>query len=178
MWTTSGRGIDFLTHEYTHRIIEQLAGIGSQVNYRWFDEGLADYEGNKALAVANPALAKAKIEQEERYLAGQFESGGMLKLDQITTGAEWSDRMTQGQSRLIYAEAARITAYLIDSRGMESAKQVLELVGRHNSFRNAFQQVYGFAPVELGTALSGAFGRCKRDAQKAPDGAAFQLHAG
>jgi hypothetical protein len=149
MWTTIGRGIDFLTHEYSHRIIEQLAGIGSQVNYRWFDEGLADYEGNKALALASPGLAKAKIEQEERYLAGQFESGELLKLDQITTGPQWSDRMVQGQSRLIYAESARIMNWLVDNYGIGKAKEVLERIGKHASFRGAFQEVYGFNPAEL-----------------------------
>lgn len=62
----------YIAHEYTHRIIEQIAGLGSQTKYKWFDEWLADYEGLKVLAIKSPQTAEGV---EKQLVYGSTVSG-------------------------------------------------------------------------------------------------------
>jgi hypothetical protein len=135
--------IAFITHEYTHRIIEQIAGLNSQVNFKWFDEGLAEYEGQKALAKPFPASAESRKEARLRMLASSLASHTLIPLSKITTERQWTAQIDQ-RSQLEYPEAWAALHYLISQYGVAEVKRVLTLIGTGERFSEAFQGTYGF----------------------------------
>ena len=50
-WIPPNVGVWFIGDEYSHRIIEKVAGLNSQTTYKWFDEGLAEHAGLRTWAV-------------------------------------------------------------------------------------------------------------------------------
>ena len=144
-WIPPGQHQDiaFITHEYSHRIIEQLAGLNSQINFKWLDEGLAEYEGQEALAQLFPAAAHSKAEARQRLLAGSSASGTLIPFFEMTTERQWDEQIQHG-SQLAYPEAWAALDYLVGRYGMARVKGVLVLIGTGKRFPEAFREIYGF----------------------------------
>ncbi len=134
----------FIAHEYSHRIIEQIAGLNSQVNFKWFDEGLAEYEGLRALAKRSPSDAASQRGWRINLVGNNFGSGALIPLKDITSEKQWSTQMERS-AQLVYAQAWAAMDYLISQRGITQVKNVLTLVGKGQSFPDAFQNVYGLS---------------------------------
>jgi hypothetical protein len=136
--------IAFITHEYSHRIIEQIAGVNSQVKFKWFDEGLAEYEGQKALAKPFPASAESQKETRLRMLANASASHTLIPLSRIATEMQWAAQIERG-SQLAYIEAWGAVDYLISQHGVVEVIKVLTQIGTGKRFAEAFQETYGFS---------------------------------
>jgi hypothetical protein len=135
--------IAFVTHEYSHRIIEQIAGLNSQVNFKWFDEGLAECEGQRALQLWSPTEAAWRKAASRGSVVAALRSHSLARLGDITTEAQWSAQMEHG-GQSAYAEAWAAMDYLVGQHGIANVKAVLKQVGTGKSFRSAFQDTYGF----------------------------------
>jgi hypothetical protein len=142
------RDIAFITHEYSHRIIEQIAGLNSQINYKWFDEGLAQYEGQRALTKRSPNDAASQISRRTMLIVQAYTSGSLTPLKDITTEWQWEKQIKNG-GQLAYPEAWAAIDYLISQGGIALVKDVLTLVGKGQSFAAAFQKVYGLTVDEF-----------------------------
>ncbi len=136
--------IAFITHEYCHRIIEQIAGLNSQVNFKWFDEGLAEYEGQQALAKLFPASAESQRAARIGMVAGSYASHSLIPLKAITTESQWSAQIERG-SELAYTEAWAAVNYVMTEYSIAHVKRVLTLIGTGMSFPKAFQKTYGIS---------------------------------
>jgi len=133
----------FIAHEYTHRVIEQIAGVGSQFNFKWFDEGLAEYLGLQVLARVSARDAQNRRAEQRARVSTSYKQGALIALDNLTTEAQFA-RAIERDARLAYAQAGLALDYLITQRGIVSVKQTLGLIGQGRSFADAFRQAYGF----------------------------------
>ncbi len=88
--------VAFITHEYSHRIIEQIARLNSQINFKWFDEGLADYEGQRALAKQSPGDAASQSSSRIILVVNAYVSGALTPFKDITTEKQWDAQIERG----------------------------------------------------------------------------------
>ena len=149
-WIPGQRSEDivYITHEYSHRIIEQIAGISAQINFKWFDEGLAEYEGMRALAVQSPVTVAMQRDERINPVVSAFQNGALLRLKDITS--EEQRRQLSGSKRdLAYLESYVAMDYLVRQHGIAQVKNVLNLVGKGQSFSDAFQKVYAITVDEF-----------------------------
>jgi hypothetical protein len=142
-WIPPEMEVWFIGHEYSHRIIEKIAGLNSQTNYKWFDEGLAEHEGLRTWAVRSPLEAETARQNYWNYVKTGFQAGQWIPLQALTTESQWMAQMETPNKDRIYVEAAVVVDYLITQKGMSQAKAVLIKVGSGTSFADAFQQVFG-----------------------------------
>ena len=143
MWVPPDTWAEFIGHEYTHRIIEQIAGLNSQVNYKWFDEGLAMEEGLRTLAVISPGEAASQRVYYRNATKEAYWSGTYIPLSNLTTDAQWVYWMQGPYVQYIYSQAAAIMEYLANQSGMGAAKLVLLQIGQGNPFPIAFETACG-----------------------------------
>ena len=136
--------VSFIAHEYSHRIIEQIAGIGSQFNYKWFDEGLAEHLGLEALAKQSPADAQVRKQQWIAQVVRAHQAGKLVRLKDLTTEAQLAGLIQAGSGNLVYPQMAMAMDFLISRHGIVPVKNVLVQVGQGVAFDDAFQKVYGF----------------------------------
>ena len=142
----------FITHEYAHRIIEQIAGRGSQVSFKWFDEGLAEYEGQKALELWSPAEAAWRRAPHNLSGTAALTSQSLIPFKDITTESQWSAQIERG-AQLAQNEASAAVVFLISQHGVGDARAVLKLIGTGRSFRDSFRTIYGFSVEEFENAF-------------------------
>ncbi|MBI5649300.1 MAG: hypothetical protein HZC40_02455 [Chloroflexi bacterium] len=140
--------IAFITHEYTHRIIEQIAGINSQINYKWFDEGLAEYAGLQALAQQSAGEAQAKRQEQIDLVARAQKTNALIRFRELTTEDQFR-KMIERDWRLAYAQSSVAVDYLIAQFGIAQIKNVLGVIRTGSGFPDAFQKVYGFTVDEF-----------------------------
>lgn len=143
MWVPPDRGADFIGHEYCHRIIEQIAGVNSQVKYKWFDEGLATEEGVRTLSSISPAKAAAvrnyyRHETKKAKLAGSY-----IPLSKLTTEAQWQYWIKGPRVFYIYYQTAAAMEYLVSQSGMRAIKSVLIQIKQGKPFSSAFRTGIG-----------------------------------
>ena len=133
----------FIGHEYSHRIIEKIAGLNSQTKYKWFDEGLAEHEGLRTWAVRSPLEAETTRQNYWNQVKTGFQAGRWISLQALTTESQWTAQMATPNKDWIYLEAAVVVDYLITQKGISQANAVLIKVGSGTPFADAFQQVFG-----------------------------------
>ncbi len=143
MWVPPGRGADFIGHEYSHRIIEQIAGLNSQVNYKWFDEGLATEEGIRTLSSISPADAASLRSYYRKATKEALQSGTYISLNQLTTEAQWQQWMQTPYVHYIYYQTAAAMEYMVTGVGMPVMQSMLIQIGQGNPFSVAFETVSG-----------------------------------
>ena len=141
-WIPPNVEVGFIGHEYSHRIIETVAGLNSQTKYKWFDEGLAEHEGLRTWAVRSPLEAETVRQNRWTQVKTGFQSGQWISLQALTTESQWTAQMSTPNKDWIYLEAAVVVDYLITQKGMSQAKAVLTKVGSGTPFADAFQQVF------------------------------------
>lgn len=142
-WIPPNMAVWFIGHEYSHRIIEKLAGLNSQTNYKWFDEGLAEHEGLRTWAVRSPREAETARQNGWNRVKTGFQSGQWISLQALTTESQWTAQMSTPNKDWIYLESAIGLDYLITRKGLTQVKSVLIKVGSGTPFADAFQQVLG-----------------------------------
>ena len=142
-WIPPNMAAWFLCHEYSHRIIEKVAGLNSQAKYKWFDEGLAQHEGVRTWAVRSPLEAETARQNYWDSVKTGFQAGQWISLQALTTESQWTAQMETPNKDWIYVEATVVVDYLITQKGMSQAKAVLIKVGSGTPFADAFQQVFG-----------------------------------
>lgn len=138
----------FIAHEYSHRIIEQIAGVGSQFNYKWLDEGFAEYAGFRALAQLSPGEAKTKWQAKSDLVMNAQRTAMLIHFRDMTT-EEQLVKIIERDSRLAYAQSGMAVDYLINQRGVTTVKNLLGLVGKGTLFPDAFQKTYNFTVDEF-----------------------------
>ena len=131
-----------------HRIIEQIAGLDAQKRFKWFDEGLAEYEGQRALALWSPAESAWRRDPRNNSGAPALTARALIAFKDLTTEAQW-DRQIERGGLVAYAEAAAAMTFLVSQHGTGDAKAVLGLVGGGRSFPDAFRTIYGFTVEEF-----------------------------
>ena len=141
-WIPPDEDVWFIGHEYSHRIIEQVAGLNSQMNYKWFDEGLAEQEGYRAKAVRFPAAAEASRQNGWSYAKTGYLEKMWINLHDLTTESQWAAHLADPIPDWIYIEAAIAMDYLVMQKGMNSVKTVLVKIGQGTPFATAFQEVF------------------------------------
>lgn len=150
-WIPPNKGVDFITHEYAHRIIQQIAGFDFQKKYNLFDEGLAEYEGLKALAVKDKGLALAKEREWLKNVLSAYKHDKLIPFKEMMTEEQW-DRFFEANpssSSYMYNQCAVAICFLINQYGFDKIKKVLTIVGQGESFPNAFQKVYNLSIEEF-----------------------------
>ncbi len=148
MWMITSHDIRFLAHEYTHRIIEQIAGLNSQIFYKWFDEGLAEYEGIKALSIYDSNKAKIIKEQYFKSANDFYKNGTFTNINNMTTEKQWSEGIMLHQNKY-YIQSYVIVNYLIEKYGIKKVKEILEIFSQKNSFNNSFKEIYEISIEEF-----------------------------
>jgi hypothetical protein len=141
-WIPPNVEVGFIGHEYSHRIIEKIAGLNSQTKYKWFDEGLAEHERLRTWAVRSPIEAETARQNGWNQVKTGFQSGQWIALQALTTESQWTAQMSTPNKDWIYLEAAVVVDYLITQKGMNQAKAVLIKVGSGTPFADAFLQVF------------------------------------
>ncbi len=141
MWVPPGLGADFIGHEYSHRIIEQIAGLNSQINYKWFDEGLATEEGVRTLSLISPNDAAPLRVFYRKTTKEALLKGTYIPLSKLTTEAQWRYWMQGPNVYYIYYQTAATMEYMVNSFGMASVRTILTKIGRGASFTAAFVSV-------------------------------------
>jgi len=144
--------VAFITHEYSHRIIEQIAGLYSQINFKWFDEGLAQYEGQRALVRTSPIAAELKRTERDHIVGGAFAAHSLIALRDLTTEGQWGRQIEAG-GQLAYAQAWAVVDYLVGRYGIDHVQEVLGLVGKGKAFGRAFEKVYGLTVEQAESAF-------------------------
>jgi len=143
MWVPPGVGADFIGHEYSHRIIEQIAGLNSQVNYKWFDEGLATEEGVRTLSHISPSDAAPLRAYYRKAAKEALRAGTYIPLNQLTTDAQWVYWMQGPNVYYIYYQTAAVMEYLVNGFGMPTVQSILIQIGQGSPFSVAFETVSG-----------------------------------
>ena len=144
--------VAFITHEYSHRIIEQIAGLYSQINFKWFDEGLAQYEGQRALVRTSPIAAASKKTERDHIVGGAFAAYSLIPLRDLTTEGQWGRQIEAG-GQLAYMQAWAVVDYLVGRYGIDHVQEVLGLVGKGKAFGRAFEKVYGLTVEQAESAF-------------------------
>lgn len=132
----------FIGHEYSHRIIEQIAGINSQIHYKWFDEGIAEYAGLASLAQQSPEQAQARSTERIEIVINAQKNGRLYRLKELTTEEQFA-KAIERDAMLAYSQSALAVDYLIHQRGMTKIKNVLSMIGAGSPFADAFQKTHG-----------------------------------
>jgi len=143
MWVPPGLGADFIGHEYSHRVIEQIAGLNSQVNYKWFDEGLATEEGVRTLSHISPNDAAPLRAYYRKATKEALQAGTYIPLNQLTTEAQWQYWMQGPNIYYIYYQTAAAMEYMANGFGMPTIQSILIQIGQGNPFPVAFETVLG-----------------------------------
>jgi hypothetical protein len=158
-WVPPKAGIRIIVHEYAHRIIQQITGFNSVQKFKWFDEGLAEYEGLKALRVKDQkaALAIEKIWLKNVVFA--YKNNTLISFKNMMTmeqwrsysGSKWKSYFgTNSIPGLInYEQSAVAVSFLINQYGFDKIKKLLIMVGKGKSFPSAFQKVYNLSIEEF-----------------------------
>ncbi|MDK2784422.1 MAG: hypothetical protein PWQ41_880 [Bacillota bacterium] len=129
------RAMGPMTHEFTHLVLDYKTGG----NYpRWFSEGLAQYEEVRQGGV----LWNERTEN----LAGRHYSLAEL------------DRFDELDQNLAYSDALSLVEYLVEVRGEEGLKKVIEALGKGASF----SQALGAAGITSPAALEAGWKVAKR----------------
>ena len=114
-------------HELTHSFVLDLSKMQCPI---WLNEGLAQYEENKAKPVPLQILAKAA------------RTHSLMSIDEmmfLNVGQESSGE----KALLFYAQSFSLTSYLIEEFRMYPMKQLLIELGDKKPFLEAFEKVYG-----------------------------------
>jgi hypothetical protein len=141
MWMLLLHDIKFMAHEYTHRIVEQIAGLNSQIYFKWFDEGFAEYEGIKVLSLYDPVKAKSIKAQYYKILSNLYKSKTLTNINNMTTENQWTNGIKLYQNKY-YIQSYALVDFLIKEYGLEKIKDVLELKAKNNSFSDSFRGIY------------------------------------
>ncbi len=131
----------FIAHEYSHRIIEQIAGVNSQFSYKWLDEGFAEYVGARALEKQSANDARIKSQAKLDLVISAQKTSTLIHLRDMTT-EEQLVKLIERDSKLAYAQAAIVVEFLISQSGTAQIKNLLGLVGKGTPFPDAFQKTY------------------------------------
>lgn len=141
----------FIAHEYSHYIIEQIAGADSQFNYKWFDEGLAEYFGLKALAKLTSIDAQTRQQQQTAQVVNAHKAGKLIRFKDITTEEQMVQLIQTGSGVLVYAQSGIALDYLINQHGIAPVKHVLSQIGQRVAFADAFRKAFGFTVDDFET---------------------------
>jgi hypothetical protein len=142
----------FITHEYCHRIIEQMAGLNSQVTFKWFDEGLAEFEAQRALERLSPQAAALRKAARNSTVVAARRSRSLMSLSDLSTEKQWASEMESGP-QLAYNESWAAIDYLISRYGIAHVTSVLRLIGTGKAFGEAFRTTYGLNVDEYEAAF-------------------------
>jgi len=112
-------------HELTHLMIAQKTGNNIP---RWLNEGLAQL-------LANQMQGESKL-----LISRALWSGSLLPLRDV----DYVDRMPQKNAELAYSQSFNAAAFLVQTYGWKSLRNLLSALGQNQSTDEAFYQVYQF----------------------------------
>lgn len=140
----------YIAHEYTHRIVKQIIGENKNKLLRWFDEGLAEYEG---------LLIQSKmINNDEEYAIEQYlkdfllyfdqKKGKIYKIEETKNDSEWMD-ISRLSNTIIYKQAALMIHYLIKENGIKKLNRFLKALNKNIDFNKAFKRYFKLGPEDF-----------------------------
>lgn len=125
-----------ITHELSHRYLQQKAGKLGIFFPRWFDEGLATYLGHtNSMAkytndgIIRDALQKNLYQKELSYWNGLIGYVRWLK-------------DVRNRPMEIYTQSFFLVKYLADTQGEEKIKALIEESKNAKTFEKAFLEIY------------------------------------
>ena len=121
----------FITHEYSHRIIEQIAGLNSQINFKWFNEGLAECEGRELGEAVASRHRRSQSNSRIILVVNAYVSGALIPFKDVANEKKQWDAQIERGGQLAYTQAWAGEDHLISQRGIAV---VLHLVGKGQSF--------------------------------------------
>ena len=122
-------------HELTHAFVLDLSQMKCPV---WLNEGLAQYEENKAKPI------------DLRTLEFAARSKSLVNLDELMF-QDISKNFSQDQVTLFYLESFSFVSYLIDQSRLYNVKQLLIALGKETPFPKAFEKAFGRSLEEFAT---------------------------
>ncbi|OGW82334.1 MAG: hypothetical protein A3G33_11560 [Omnitrophica bacterium RIFCSPLOWO2_12_FULL_44_17] len=111
-------------HELTHAFVLDMSRMHAPV---WLQEGLAQYEENKAVPI-NLALLEDAIKSQK-----------LLGLDKIIFGDV--NQLEASDALLFYLESFSLASAMVEKYRFYKVKQILTEIGEGKSFPDAFQSV-------------------------------------
>jgi hypothetical protein len=168
-WIPPNGGIDLVAHEYSHRIMRQIADLDFLKKSMWFNEGVAEYTGLKALAVKDTGSASSKEKEWLKNVISAYRDNNLIPFKEMMTDDQWmrffeatpSSGLNYSQDQwnhffqtgslpgLNYNQSAVAVSFIINQYGFDKVKKVLKMVGKGKPFPEAFQKVYGFSQEEF-----------------------------
>ena len=131
-----------LTHEYVHLVFDDLAN--GKVLPAWLTEGLSRfYEFD--IALSGP---RANASQPRRFRAADLartaaQEDSLFSLAALDSQSNWNSRTDLDLVSLQYAEAYMAIRFLNETYGAQSAKKVVESIGRGIGLPNSIEAVTG-----------------------------------
>ncbi|MBI4356051.1 MAG: tetratricopeptide repeat protein [Candidatus Omnitrophica bacterium] len=121
-------------HEYTHAVVQGLTNGRCPL---WLNEGLAEWEGAKQLAIPLTALREALAKQP----------AGVIPFAQLSESFQWSARADQ--VTLAYEQSYSIVQLLIDRYGLYRLRRLLRRLNDGVTIDEALQAEYRLSLGEL-----------------------------
>jgi hypothetical protein len=128
--------MDLMTHELTHVVHYQTAGIKASRSSRndpfWFREGLASYTAGQGY----------RYYSRKRLLRILRDSPAFDPMNP-------SRKDIRNRVKLAYSSAYHLVTYLIEKYGEENIRELLQGIARLDSFEKAFKATYSFKSEQL-----------------------------
>jgi hypothetical protein len=136
--------MQLLGHEYTHAMVDELAGVNSRFAFKWLDEGLAEHEGNTFRAHWYSDAAEAFWYMDRGIVLDAYRRGVLLKLKDMITLDQWYKHIEKSdfEQNLEYAEAYAAVTRLLQSRGFSTVLKFLREWRSSSSFSVQFERVF------------------------------------
>ena len=120
---------DLMTHELTHVVHFQLAGIkAGRTNNNdplWFSEGLASYTAGQGYRRYSKTKLLRKLQSNP-----DFDPMNPAK------------RYIKDHQKLVYSSAHYLVTYMIETYGEERIQEIMQRIGEGDPFKKAYEKTY------------------------------------
>lgn len=127
---------DTLSHEYVHLVISQKTRNRVPI---WLHEGIAKHTENRWRSQDPPSLEPAR----EDVLAQRIEANNLVSLEQMSPSIALLP--SQEDATVAYAEVFTVVEYLVQQRGQDAIRRVLDAIRDGRTTEEAIEEISGLA---------------------------------